>query len=843
MRSPRIVGVVSGIALLAGILPLPGAAARFADVSSATPYAQAIEELATSGVLHGQGDGTRYAPGDSINRAEFSKIVASVVATPEEMEACRGVDGLTDIAKDVWYRPFVCVLVDRGVISGYPDRTFKGERPINFVEAAKILSLAFEQQITDPWSGEWYDGYASALEESKAIPPSVAGLDASLTRGEMAEMLWRLTQRRTDRPSRAVANMKHPELGIDLSLEEPQRATSCADLSILSRQQQTEYFRKGMGVMEDAMMAPMAAQGEAAPAAGAVQKSLDYSETNVQVRGVDEADVVKTDGAYLYIVRTAEKSRVAIVQAMPGDALEQVGSVDLTNLGIQAQEIYVDDGKLTVIGTAFMEPPVIYEDSVESRKMMMPAYYGGGSRTAVAIFDVTNPQKPKQQRVLKFEGDQLSTRRIDDVLYLVLRSQPQYWWGGPMPLAAADSPVPQVEDTATGRTTAMVPCSDVVILPRIPSPQYLAVAAVPLDDVAGDVRTEVILGSAENVYASTTHLYVAATRYVYDWRPGAAQSTERTHVYRFELGRNGIDLDGQGSVPGHLLNQFAMDEHAGYLRLATTTHPIWNERGQETPATNAIYVLDEALEQAGSVEGIAPGETIYAARFMGKRAYLVTFKTIDPFFVVDLSSPRAPKILGQLKIPGYSNYLHPYDDNHVIGIGKEVDASIDADKVHSDDAVYYTAVQGVKMSLFDVSDVANPTELHKVVIGDRGTETPVTSNHRALLFEKERNLLALPILVTKRPQGTSKSTDGSPVFQGAYVYEVTLKDGFEQMGAVSHYDDEQVYRKAGDYWYDQGADVQRVLRIDDTLYTVSQRGVRSHALPSLREEGRMTFAK
>lgn len=827
-------------AMLAGMLPLPALAARFADVSSSTQYSAAIEALAAKGIVSGQADGKNFAPKSAINRAEFSKIIAEAIFTDEQIAACDLESRkFPDIASGIWYEKYVCALADLGAISGYPDGTFKGEQTITFVEAAKILSVAYGQKPPVSY-GEWYEGYASALEESKAIPTSIVKLDSKLTRAEMAEMLWRVMEGKTDQTSKAVVNLKNPELKVNLASDIPQRATSCADLNILSQQQSTRtdvmYYRDDMG----GAMPPAANQAvmeKSADSAAPTGGGGDYSQTNVQVEGVDEADIVKTDGKYLYIVRTNEKSRVAIVQASP---LKEVASIDLTNLGIMAQEIYVEDGKLTVIGTTFTNDMVIMDKKMDSRMMIWPPIYQS-SKTAVAIFDVRTPASPKELRVLKFDGNQLSTRRIGNKLYVVLQSQP--YWGGPMPMVKTDNPVPQFEDSKTGVSKAMVPCVDVMIMPRIPSPSYLAVAVVRLDDTSKDVQTEVILGDANNVYSSTENLYVATTRYAYQWHPLGSSSDEQTQIYRFAFTDDGVKMEAQGKVPGHLLNQFSMDESGDNFRVATTVSPTWGSDGEESHSQNGLYVLNRAMEQIGQIENIAPGETIYSARFMGKRAYLVTFKQVDPFFVVDLSNPRAPKILGQLKIPGYSNYLHPYDDTHVIGIGKDVDESIDVDKVHSDDAVYYTAIQGVKMSLFDVTDVTNPKEMHKVIIGDRGSETTVTSNHKALLFEKDRNLLALPVLVTKRPAGSAKSADAPPVFQGAYVYNLTLNKGFEQLGTITHYDDPQVFLKAGGYWYNQGSDIDRIVRIDSDLFTISQNEVRSHTYPGIKAEEKMTFAK
>ncbi len=229
------------------------------------------------------------------------------------------------------------------------------------------------------------------------------------------------------------------------------------------------------------------------------------------------------------------------------------------------------------------------------------------------------------------------------------------------------------------------------------------------------------------VYCSAEYLYLTTGGY------------SETGIHKIRLDNGYIEGVADGSVPGWVLNQFSMDESDGYFRIATTTGHAW---GVSTSKNN-VYVLDEDLKVVGELEDLAPGEQIYSARFMGNRLYLVTFKKVDPLFVIDLADPTAPRVLGKLKIPGYSNYLHPYDEKHVIGLGKE---AVDSE------GGSFAWYQGVKLSLFDVSDVSNPREVAKLEIGDRGTDSPALYDHKAFLFSRERNLLVIPILEAKSQQ-------------------------------------------------------------------------------------------
>jgi inhibitor of cysteine peptidase len=848
----RLATITVSAATLLAAMPL--GAFAFSDVGASTSYATAINALQQKGVLGGYSDGT-FKASAHINRAEFLKIVLEAVYGDAEiqklLETARFA-AIEDVPSDAWFWKYVAFAKAKGIVQGYPDGLFHPERDIGFDEAAKILALAYNQK-TQGTTQDWYEQYARALEASNAIPRSIASINAKLTRGEMAEMMWRLSEQKTDQPSKAYMNVKYPEVTVNLASSTVQKATSCADLQAFAEESARAGgvgygggVRGGMMMEDRAMAAPMAAQGVTAEKSATANS---YSQTNVQVAGVDEADIVKTDGTYLYIIANAERSRVRIVRADPAAKMQQVATIEL-GTDMTASELYAENGRLIVLGTTGGGGyPVPYRtDSVGGAQVKMapgsmPIY--GGGRMAVRIYDVKDAAHPALSRSLSFDGNQVSSRRIGDKLYLVLNNQ--LYWRGPVPLTA-QSFVPQYEDSKTGKTVPVADCTDVSILPRVPSPQYLTIAVIPTNDLTKDVKTTVILGDGQNVYSSLDNLYVANTEWNYVWDSAHPSSAEKTHVYRFALSDKGATFAADGTVPGHVLNQYAMDENPASFRIATTEQD-WS--GEETKSTNSLFVLNRDMSTVGSVTDIAPGETIYSARFMGNRAYLVTFRQVDPFFVVDLSDARNPKILGQLKIPGFSSYLHPYDENHVIGFGHDVDASIDADKIHTDGAIYYTAIQGVKVSLFDVTNVASPKEMYQTVIGDRGSDSPVLTNPKALLFEKDSDvtgvsggsLLSFPVLVTKRPDGSLKSADGNPVFQGAYTYALSLQKGFQLLGTASQYDDTSVFLKSGGSWYDQGKDVERVVRINQNLLTISQDGVRSYGLPSVKEQGRVEFVK
>lgn len=829
MTGARTLTAATLAAMVLGTFPA-ALAQSFPDVKASYQYKEAIDSLRADGVIAGNPDGT-YRPDATINRAEFLKIV---LESRGEIDASAG-ECFPDV-EDEWFAPYVCTAKTEDIVQGYSDGSFRPEQAVNFVEAAKILSLAYGQPITQ-WAPDWYEPYARAIESGNAIPPTIAKLDAPLTRGEMAEMMWRLTGNITDRDTKGYLNVKYPDVGVNMASDEPQQAKACADLRAFAEEAGRSGYGGGMDYMEDSVGAPVPMMGapamnreaDGASLQKATEPSPSYSDTNVQVAGVDEADIVKTDGTYLYAVIDGV---VRIIEANPASRMKERSALRFKD-GFNPTDLYVMGDTMVVTGSRWNQ----YEVMPMSKMMpsIWPGPYWNPQHSEIRVYDVSDRDEPELTRTVSFEGYIVSTRRIDDRLYLVFNQQIRPW-GGPIPLGVTEANLlPTYSDSANDVVDQPVArCSSVTILPNIPSPQYLTVATFSLADNDAEVDRSVVLGSAENVYASLQNLYTAATEYRYSWdgknNDGPSQLT---HLYRFAFTDDGIEMRAKGSVDGRILDQFSMDEHENSFRIATTEDGMW--KGSTTdPSSNNLFVLNMDLDVVGKIEDIAPGEQIYSTRFLGDRTYMVTFKKIDPFFVIDTSDPRNPRILGKLKIPGYSDYLHPYDEDHVIGFGKEAVESKDGD---------FAWYQGMKIAVFDVSDVASPQELHKIVIGDRGTDSPLLYDHKALLFDRERNLLAFPISIakisdTQKQEGDPGMTWGEQVFQGAQVYDLSLSRGFKLRGSITHYDDEDRL-KAGGYLY--GKDVLRIVRLDDSLLTLSSEGVQSHTEDDVTLEKGISF--
>lgn len=577
----------------------------------------------------------------------------------------------------------------------------------------------------------------------------------------------------------------------------------------------------------DIMIGQPLSENQAMKAADSAAPSVasDYSSTNVQVQGVDEADIVKNDGKYIYQVNN---QKIVVIKAYPVEEMEVASTVEFKDKNFSPQELYLDDKYLVAIGTTYSNDPVIMP-SLKKVIGLRPPYYNSKSTVKAIVYDITDKSNLKQIREVEAEGSYISSRKIGSSVYLVSNKNINYYYiqneGGNI--------TPCYRDSNLKDSYIDIDYSQIKYFPEIIRPNYLIVAGFNLEsNEPANVST--YLGASENIYASLENLYIAATNYMQE-EISVDKTTvtnpvyyNNTLVYKFSLKDGNVTYKGKGTVPGTILNQFSMDESNGYFRIATTKGDVWRE--DEYASKNNIYVLDNELNIVGRLEDVAPGERIYSVRFMGDRAYMVTFKKVDPLFVIDLKDATNPKILGALKIPGYSDYLHPYDENHIIGFGK------DAIPAKEGNFAWY---QGMKMALFDVSDVSNPIEMYSEIMGDRGTESDLLHNHKALLFSKDKNLLAFPITVMEIKGKDKVNAYGYPEygtfsFQGAYIYNMDLANGFKLKGKITHLTDDE-YSKAGDYWYDSNKNVERIIYIDKVLYTLSKGKIKANDMNTLEE--------
>jgi len=614
-------------------------------------------------------------------------------------------------------------------------------------------------------------------------------------------------------------------------------------------------MRSGGAMAETAMMDSMALSN--APQIKAVGDSdssaSDYSETNVQVEGVDEPDFVKNDDKYIYMVKN---NILYLVDAYPGEDAELLSETELNGY---VNNIFVNDNRLIVLANDNEQIYKISQYDYVPRKQY-------SQQTRVSIYDISDKYQPELVDEYKVTGSYRDARMIGDYVYFISQSYMNYYG------ALIDTPV--LRNTE----------NEILLKPEIyyfPNPEtnynFNTVTAFNIFDNEDYSSKTFMLGYSDTIYVSEDNIYISYRKNMpwryckeesetkfYDvivpllsndikqeinsiknddsltseekWSKIAPlleemynlmedsakedlveeiadaleeynvkQEIERrkTIIQKISIDDADIEYVARGEVNGYLLNQFSLDEYDGNLRVATTVN-IWNV--METQVYNNVYVLDKELKQIGDIEDIAPGERIYSTRFIGNRLYMVTFKNIDPFFVIDLSNPSNPEILGELKIPGFSNYLHPYDENTIIGIGKETEGNQWGG----------ISTAGVKIALFNVEDVNNPELITQYEIGEAGTDSEALREHKAFLFDRDKNLLVLPIReVGERYYDNSKGYYRNKIWQGAYVLNVD-EESISLKGKITHVED------SDNQWYYSYQDaVRRSIFMDNYLYTIS----------------------
>jgi len=560
--------------------------------------------------------------------------------------------------------------------------------------------------------------------------------------------------------------------------------------------------------------------------AGAGATSEEASDTNVQEPGVDEPDVVKTRGGIVYAVA----GRALHVVDVRGGALRRLAEVALPQRAFE-HELFVVDGRVLVLSEGYGTPAV---------REAAPSSAGASATTTLTEIDVRDPARPQVVRSLEAEGRYVSARRQGDVVRVVLSASPtpivlpapaegeRYAWEQPGEMErrrreaiGAAGPSTFLPDVVVRNGAGAVVerrllhgCQRIRRPADFSGLDVLSVLTLDLGRGAMPVDLDGVLASGDEVYASDEGLYVATSRV------HAGDDTPVTRIHRFAAGRGAeTRYRSSGSVRGYVLNQFSFSEHRGVLRVATTEVAPPGVFRPATPGASGpsasiapapppvqdtesfVTILDErdgALVPIGRVGGLGKGERIYAVRFVGDVGYVLTFRQVDPLYTLDLADPRAPRVRGELKILGYSAYLHPVGEDLLLGVGQ--------------DATEAGRRRGTQISLFDVADPARPRRLHQRAFSPTSS-SQVEWDHRAFLWWPRTRTAVLP--VTEYQQGG---------FRGAAAFRVSRADGLREVGRVQH-------PAAG--W--QG--VRRSMVVGERLLTLSDRDLVASRLADLRPLG------
>jgi hypothetical protein len=587
----------------------------------------------------------------------------------------------------------------------------------------------------------------------------------------------------------------------------------------------------------------------------------EFSTTNDQVAGVDEADIVKNDAEFVYTFSGTPT-------VVPGLTAEQRAALDSTELLIfsvwpaeQAQVVsrtriegkplglqLSGDRLLAYSSVAGQQSSVLGPSSSYGPNGNCSYGYdcvpqGDGRGTLLTIFDVSDRSAPREVQRVRLSSSYLSSRRIGDDVYTVL-SEPLRLPDGvrtslqerPSTPEAALAAYAELESANRDRIDDASPesflpemalesgpqldagqqgCGTIYQSAGVVANAYLTVLSLDLVNEAVPGRTT-LLSQPGFTYASSDALYLAV--------PGVSPSSgeEGSAIHKFELDALDTRYVASGTVPGHVLNQFALDERDHVLRVATTTGRVPSPHVYST--LTLLAPGQQGLATLGSVTQIAPGEDIRAVRFAADRAYVVTFKKTDPLFVIDLSQTSQPKLAGELQIPGFSTYLQAIDDTHLLSIGYD-----------ADDQGNFAWFQGVQLQIFDVSDMSSPQLLQKQVIGTRGSSSQALTDHLAFTYFAPKHWLALPLTIC---EGGSGGTYGDNMtFSGLYLYDVSLDTGFQLLGGVA-YPPAAGYQsysgaRCSNWWTDASSLVKRSIILDDYVLSLTDTEMKINAARDL----------
>ena len=546
----------------------------------------------------------------------------------------------------------------------------------------------------------------------------------------------------------------------------------------------------------------------------------EHSTTNLQVENVDEADITKTDGDYIYSI---SENKVIITNVQEPQNIKMEAEIS-TDTDYIPEDLMLYKDKLVVISTKYIN----YSKS----------------NTMVTVYDITTKSNPKIVKEYILYAKYYTSRCINGKLYVISSDE----------LRILNDKI--IREYVEDNNNKEIALSDIKYLKDLKTKDQTIIAGLDLN-TNSDVKVNSYLFDVENAYISENNIYllnedyseetdkkeplkhlfgpggiIGFMKYMADEYDGYSYD-RNTNIYKYEINDKGeVEYKNRTKINGTTINQFSLDEYNDNLRV-----------GLYTREGSRVVVFDKKLNKIGETSYLSEEERMYSTRFIGDKAYMVTYKNTDPLYVIDLKDPTNPKVLGKLKIPGYSTYLHPYDENHIIGIGMQTEERVYRNsygRITSTSAI----ITGMKMALFDVSDVNNPIQVSQTIIGDSRTTSAVLTNHKALLFSKEKGLIAIPVnnypsnveitatnvndistLVKNYTDYQEKYTS-----EGYFVYDINLKDGFELKGVINH-------EKVSNYkpYYQYNSKLLRGLWIEDNLYTVSETAIKVNKLENLEE--------
>lgn len=614
--------------------------------------------------------------------------------------------------------------------------------------------------------------------------------------------------------------------------------------------------------------------GDAAPEAS---DATNYSETNTQIRGIDEADIIKSDGTHLYVARNQE---LKIARAYPANSMSVVATQPIEGAVREMYVVPTATGSTVVVYSA-VDAGVLYDEAQIPRPKNATGYYSKAPMidcfdcgsyfalpaTKVTLLSLTNGSVTVQKEFY-YEGTYLSSRRngasVRTTLQVPSRAPAINLYAdeasstkamllaldelqkGSRPIAEIPSEeidalvqkklsevlladaqdaidtishgdwLPRTFERTDGTlTAATLPCQSFYIpASGSTSAGVTFVAQLDITSLQRGANDVAVLGLADTMYENASRV-VLSSRY-WSYTPAAGEARTQTLVHQFDVSQPGtITYQASGKVPGYILNQFALDERSGALRIVTTHDGSDDNNWITSAGLYALKAQGSELTTVGKLDGLAQSERVYAVRFLEDKAYIVTFRQIDPLFVLDVADPTTPKLLGELKIPGFSEYMHPLGEHHLLTIGR---SASDTGRVGN-----------LALQIFDVTNPVSPSLAHKYDFTASGS-SDAEHNHKAFSFFDELGMLALPFY-----GGSWTDSNGYVQQNTLELFGVDVNTGFKYLGAL---DGDLVLSQAEqgaanyycEYPYTSTSAIERGMYIEDTLYAVGTRGIIASAI-------------
>ena len=600
-------------------------------------------------------------------------------------------------------------------------------------------------------------------------------------------------------------------------------------------------------------------------ASKSISENMEYSTTNVQVENVDEPDYLKNDSKYVYIV---SKNTLSIIDAYPAESAKLILKIALDIESQYIENMFLNEDRLVIFYNDQSDDEIISPYDFVPRRSYSPI-------THALIIDVSDKENPIILKDYSIDGNFRDARMIGNYVYFVTNSNIDYQYPklpvileGSIPIITPDAfyfdnmeqfsnfntltAIDVFGETINSETFLMgysgafyvsednfyltyqqnLPFSYYenseqgrffdVIVPLLPKNIQEEIKLIQNDPNANSstkwIKISELMQESYNKMdkKEKEELFEQIREKLTEYDIKNQEESRKTIIHKISIQQGKIEYVAKGSVPGRLLNQFSMDQNEDRFRVATTTE--YYTQYQEMTRANAVYVLDEELNIVGGLDKIAPDESIFSARFIEDRLYLVTFQQIDPFFVIDLSKDT-PKILGELKIPGFSNYLHPFDEDHIIGIGRDT-KEIGNERVQQ---------LGIKIALFNVENVNEPKVVDDIIVGDSSTNSEALHNHKAFFFDKTKKIISIPVNGDTDTLEILNEKLIAPEYNrwnGFYVFDLDEKEGFSTKGIITHSNNE------GRYY---GLNNARTFFIGDVLYTASEDYLKMNDIDELKE--------